>query len=101
MAHACPHCGVHVPMPPGPETLRYRGQWRCSKECAHAAGDRSACHGWDCGCTRYAKKRRLLKAHRVNMRIMEDLIYENALGEELEERLVEATGNVNFCLESD
>ena len=35
------------------------------------------------------------------MRIMDDLIHENGLDEELEERLVEATGNVNFCLASD
>ena len=101
MAHTCPHCGVHMPMPPGPGTLRYRGQWMCSKECSHAAGDRSACRGWDCGCTRYAKKRRLLRAHRRNMRIMEDLICEHGLDEELEERLIEETGTVNFWLGSD
>ena len=101
MPLACSHCGVHVPTPPAPGTMRYLGQWMCSKECAHAAGDRSACRGWDCGCTRYAKKRRLLRAHRVCMRIMEDLIHENGLDEVLEERLIEATDNTNFCLGSD
>ena len=88
-------------MPPGPGTIRYLGRWMCSAECSHAAGDRSACYGWDCGCTRYAKKRRLLIAHRREMRIMEDLIHEHGLGEELEERIIEETGNVGFCLETD
>ena len=35
------------------------------------------------------------------MRIMEDLICEHGLDEELEERLIEETGNVNFWLGSD
>ena len=73
----------------------------CSAECSHAAGDRSACYGWDCGCTRYAKKRRLLKAHRREMRVIEEFIHDHGLSEELEERLIEETGNVGFCLETD
>ncbi len=32
---------------------------------------------------------------------MDDLIHENGLDEDLEERLIEATGNTNFCLASD
>ena len=35
------------------------------------------------------------------MRIMEDLIHEHGLDEELDERLIEETGNVNFWLASD
>ena len=88
-------------MPPGPGTIRYLGRWMCSAECSHAAGDRSACYGWDCGCTRYAKKRRLLKAHRREMRVVEEFIHDHGLTEELEERLIEETGNVGFCLETD
>ena len=39
------------------------GQWMCSRRCGHAAGDRTLCVSCrDCGCTRYAKKRRLLRA---------------------------------------
>ena len=35
------------------------------------------------------------------MRVMDDVIHENGLGEELEDRLVEETGNTNFWLASD
>ena len=35
------------------------------------------------------------------MRIMDDLIHEHGLDEELEDRLVEATGNTNFWLGPD
>ena len=73
----------------------------CSRECGHAAGDRSACLGWNCGCRDYAKKRRLLREHRVNMRVMDDVILENGLDEELEDRLVQETGNTNFFLGLD
>ena len=41
------------------------------------------CLGWECGCTSYAKKRRLLRAHRVQMRVMTELIEEQGLEEEL------------------
>ena len=33
------------------------------------------------------------------MRVMDDIIQEQGLGEELEERMIDETGNVNFCLE--
>ena len=49
------------------------------------------------GCTAYAKKRRLLRQHRENMRVMEDLIKEHGLDQELRDRLSEQTGN-NFHL---
>ena len=63
----------------------------------HAEGDRSAC--WQgCGCTGYAQKRRLLRWHRRNMRVMDELIEDHGLEEELQELLVDETGNTNFWL---
>ena len=88
-------------MPTGRANGRYLGQWMCSRECEHAAGDRSGCLRWNCGCTDYAKKRRLLREHRVNMRVMDDVILENGLNEELKDRLVQETGNTNFFLGLD
>ena len=35
------------------------------------------------------------------MRIMDDIIYEHGLSSELEERLVDETGNTNFSLDDD
>ena len=88
-------------MPTGRANGRYLGQWMCSRECEHAAGDRSGCLRWNCGCTDYAKKRRLLREHRVNMRVMDDVILENGLDEELKDRLVRETGNTNLFLGMD
>ena len=51
----------------------------------------------ECGCTRYAKKRRLLRRHRAQMRVMMDLIDDNDLQDELETEL-DATGNDNYWL---
>ena len=48
--------------------------------------------------TPYAKKRRLLRQHRRNMRVMVDVIQENGLGGELANQMVEETGNTNFWL---
>ena len=98
-APACGHCsrvrsdpllGCH-----------WRDAWFCSNVCAHAAGDRSACLGWDCGCTNYAKKRRLLRAHRTQMRIMHEIIDDHGLAPELDEDLVAETGNTGFWLGHD
>ena len=50
------------------------------------------------GCTKYSKKRRLLREHRRNMRVMDDVIRDHGLAEELEDRMVEETGNSNFWL---
>ncbi len=90
-----------MPAPTGRFNRRYPGQWVCSRECGHAAGDRSGCLRWNCGCTDYAKKWRLLREHRVNMRVMDDVILDNGLDEELEDRLVQETGNTNFFLGLD
>ena len=85
MANVCSQCGVQLPAPPaGQFSLRYLGRLLCSRECGHAAGDRSACLEWDCGCTRYAKKRRWLRAHREQMRIMDELIATYDLDEQLD-----------------
>jgi len=95
----CNHCGEMKPR--GPSSGFWRDQWMCSKECIHASGDRRICYGWDCGCTRYSKKRRLLREHRVQMRVMESLIAEEGLGERLEDIMVEETGESQFHLGTD
>ena len=59
------------------------------------------CETHVCSCTRYAKKRRLLRQHRVEMRIMSELIEEHGLDGELEERTIEETGNTGFWLGED
>ena len=92
----CSHCEAQKPI--GPGSCFYLGQWVCSRQCRHDAGDRTGCSGWDCGCTEYSKKRRLLRAHRRNMRVMDDVIKDYGLAEELEDRMVEETGNSNFWL---
>jgi hypothetical protein len=50
------------------------------------------------GCTGYAKKRRLLREHRIEMRIMTNVIHEHDLDEALEDRMVEETGNNGIWL---
>ena len=97
MALVCGRCSVGRDV----AGLWWQNRWYCSALCSHAAGDRTACGGWNCGCTEYAKKRRLLRDHRTNMRIMDDMIFENGLQEELEDRLMRETGNVIFFLDQD
>ena len=97
MALVCGRCNVRRDSP----GLWWQNRWYCSALCSHAAGDRTACVGWNCGCTEYAKKRRLLRDHRINMRVMDDVIVENGLQAELEDRLVHETGNANFFLGLD
>ena len=97
MALVCGRCNVTSDLP----GLWWQNRWYCSAFCSHAAGDRTACNGWNCGCTNYAKKRRLLRDHRINMRVMDAVISENGLQEELEDRLVQETGDTNFWLGQD
>ena len=66
----------------------------------HAAGDRSACGVW-CPCTAYAITRRLLRQHRVRMRVMDDVIRQHRLEDDAEDAVVEETGNSGFYLETD
>ena len=93
----CPQCQKLIP--PG-----VRCWWRnvpyCSSVCTHAAGDRTAC-GRECGCTPYAKKRRWLRAHRVELRVVRGLIEEEELEDELEERMFDVTGDAGFWLGDD
>ena len=93
----CGRCNVTSDLP----GLWWQNCWYCSAVCSHAAGDRTACTGWNCGCSKYAKKRRNLRHHRINMRVMDDVIAENGLQEELQDRLLEETGNSNFWLGED
>ena len=39
----------------------WRDQWYCSDLCSHAAGNRTICDGWNCGCTAYAKLHRVAR----------------------------------------
>ena len=91
----CNQCGAGQP---GNRPGYWLGRWYCSRECGHAAGDREACSGWECGCTRYAKKRRLLRRHREQMRVMMDLIEDNELEEILQDDMIDVTGNTGFWL---
>ena len=54
--------------------------------------------GWNEKTTAYAKKRRWLREHRVEMRIMTDLVEEEGLEHELNERILAGTGNNGFWL---
>ena len=98
-ARTCAHCD----RPESATVLGgwWRDRWYCGRECQHAAGDRSACLGWDCGCTRYAKKRRLLRGHRAEMRVMMDFIEDRGLEDELQDDMISETGNTNYFLGSD
>ena len=42
-----------------------------------------------------------MRQHRINMRVMDDVIVENGLQAELEDRLIHETGNANFFLGRD
>ena len=39
----------------------WQGRWYCGDVCQHAAGDRTRCDSWDCGCSAYAKLLRVLQ----------------------------------------
>ena len=92
----CSRCSVTSALP----GLWWQNSWYCSAACSHAAGDRTACTQ-NCGCTGYAWKRRLLRDHRANMRIMEQLLDHHDLSEELDDLLIQHTGNTNFWLGDD
>ena len=94
----CSQCQQMKPV--DPRSCFYKEQWVCGYQCRHAAGDHSTCRmrGVVCDCTGYARKRRLLRQHRVNMRIMDEVISQNGLEEELDDELEQVTGNSNFWL---
>ena len=96
----CALCGKEMaPWAPWPhDDELWRGVAYCSKECRHQAGDRSACVGWNCGCTKYAKKRRLLTRHREEMRWTSDFISRHEL-DDVYTMEVESSWVINpFCL---
>ena len=76
----CSQCG-ETTVPKDARSCFYKRAWVCSRACLHAAGDRTCCSGWECGCTKYAIKRRLLRQHRQQMRDMEDIIMLHGLYE--------------------
>ena len=67
MAAPCSSCGAQI------TRFTYKGLRYCSTRCMHAAGNRLS---WvcseidDCGCTQYAKLRRILRETRGTMRDM-------------------------------
>ena len=81
MQRLCSQCG-ETTLPKDAHSCFYKRAWVCSRVCLHAAGDRTCCYGWDCGCTKYSKKRRLLRQHRRQMQDMEDLITLHGLYEQ-------------------
>ena len=54
-----------------------------------------------CGFTNYSKKRRLLRDHCDNMRIMDEFVRDGGDEHWLEQRIIEETRNTNFFLGSD
>ena len=78
--------------------LTHDGKRYCNGRCSHLAGDRSICCTVPCGCTEYSKKRRALRQHREQMCVMQDVIEEHGLDDELEEAMVEETGDTHFWL---
>ena len=78
--------------------LHHNGKRYCNWRCTHLAGNRSICCTVPCGCTEYSKKRRALRQHREQMRVMQELNEETCLDDELEEAMVEETGNTHFWL---
>ena len=76
----------------------WEGVAYCSKECRHAAGDRTVCLGWNCGCTKYAKKRRLLNRHREEMRWTSDFIIRHELDDAYEMEVESSSGIDQFWL---
>ena len=56
----CGYCGRGVHSRNAPH--RWQGQWYCSLDCSHEAGDRTKCHKiGDCGCAAYSKVHRAMR----------------------------------------
>ena len=84
MAALCGVCGGE----PGLR-LQHGGVFCCSSRCHHAAGSRIFCAVLEnCGCTPYAKRRRVLRQTRETVRDMLDIIVNNDLLDELSEVFV-------------
>ena len=52
-------------------------------------------------CSGYAIKRRLLREHRVQMRVMDNVIRQHKLEDDAQDAMVEETGNAGFYLGTD
>ena len=65
----------------------------CSSKCCHDAGDRNCCRPGKCGCTAFAIKRRQLRKHRQQMRVMQQLIADNGLEDELHDAMEDELGS--------
>ena len=64
--------------------LQHGSLFCCSTRCHHAAGSRVFCAVLtNCGCTPYAKRRRVLRETRETMRYMLEIIVDNGLEDEL------------------
>jgi hypothetical protein len=61
----------------------------CSRKCCHDAGDRRHCRRGVCGCTGFAIKRRQLREHRLQIRLMWEVIMACGFEGEVEEALEE------------
>ena len=83
----CSQCG-ETALPKDAHSCFYKRAWVCSRVCLHAAGNRTCCYGWDCGCTKYSKKRRLLRQHRRQMQDMEDIIILHGLYEQYQRHVI-------------
>jgi len=70
----------------------YRDSYYCGLPCMHDAGCRWVCRELDdCGCTKYAKRRRVLRETRDAMRVMTGVLVDNGLLETYEEELDETS----------
>ena len=79
MVSLCGTCGGELRM-----RLPYGDLVYCSTRCQHAAGSRVFCGVLDnCGCTPYAKRRRVLRQTRDTVRDMLEIIMNNGLEDEL------------------
>ena len=59
--HFCGHCGLTSGGRRVFADDMWQGRWYCGDVCQHAAGDRTNCDRWDCGCSAYAKLLRVLQ----------------------------------------
>ena len=81
MAGLCGTCGGELRL-----RLQYGALLYCSTRCQHAAGSRIFCAVLpNCGCTPYAKRRRVLRQSRETVRDMLEIIEDNGLEDELSE----------------
>jgi len=84
MATLCSTCGGEAQM-----HLQHGNLFYCSTRCHHAAGSRIFCSVLDnCGCTPYAKRRRVLRETRQTVRDMWDILEEYDLLDELADVMV-------------